>query len=247
MTENIQGIIDKVKDTTNNVSNLTSKTTDQVKNGLQNMKDLNASIEKNNQNSSITFENINNLKNDVAAIKEIISIIREIASQTNLLSLNASIEAERAGELGKGFTVVASEIRKLARTTANSTTKIQGLVNNVSVNTETVSEFFHQFISDTSHQNMIIQSTENNYMNIQSSFLEVEKIIGILTDKVSELTDSNKAIVNSIQTISGISEETMANTEQTENLTNQNLEVVKTNRQLINELYSLSSQLSNTK
>jgi methyl-accepting chemotaxis protein len=244
MTENIQGIINTISDTTKDVNQLSSQAIDLVTLGKQNMKELNLSVERNNDNSKKTIENIGNLQEKVIAINEIIHIIDDIAAQTNLLSLNASIEAARAGEAGKGFSIVADEIRKLADKTSESTVKIQDLANTISSNTEIVSSSIQQFVSDTAKQNNIIKETESNYGVIENSMNNIQKIGKELNNKVSDLHNSNLVIVDSVQTISGISEETMANTEQTENVSNQNLDIVKTMKALSEELHKLSSQIS---
>lgn len=110
--------------------------------------------------------------------QDITNIVKKISNQTNLLGLNASIEAARLGELGKGFNVVAEEIRKLAISTKESIEKIEGIVNGLQNTSSNMSEDVFKIERAAQHQassiHEITEATQNLYNLIEKLRLEAE-------------------------------------------------------------------------
>ncbi|WP_349973041.1 methyl-accepting chemotaxis protein [Pseudomonas caspiana] len=109
-------------------------------NGKARLADTIGSIKELTGNVLDTSHQAEGLAERTLSISKILDVIRAIANQTNLLALNAAIEAARAGEAGRGFAVVADEVRSLAQRTSASTTEIEGLINSVQQSTQETAE-----------------------------------------------------------------------------------------------------------
>jgi methyl-accepting chemotaxis protein len=119
---------------TSNAANASSLTGDiqlQAQQGLEALKDNISAMDVLSVSMTDSSEQIDRLSDQTTNIDNILEVIKGISSQTNLLALNAAIEAARAGEAGRGFSVVADEVRQLAQRTSESTQEIAGLITNL--------------------------------------------------------------------------------------------------------------------
>ena len=152
-----------------------------------------------------TTKNIEEVYDASTKIKNITKIIEDIAFQTNILALNASVEAARAGDQGKGFAVVASEVRNLAQTTQSSVKDITDLVENAYDKINKATETAHHSQEIFADLRAKIDETANIMRGISSAAVEQQSGVEQVNRAVSEMdgaTQMNNALVNDAENAS---------------------------------------------
>lgn len=235
-TEEIQAMVEQVEKGTENIIDSMNQNKEAIAQGNANVGILVKQAEETVESGKKVTEELSQLDTYMSQMNSILDIINSITSQTSLLALNASIEAARAGEAGRGFAVVASEISQMAQQMKDSTVQISQLIENVSNAIQMVVEVSGSMISMIESQNETTEKTAESFTVIEKNSDNVYGQSNELAAYVTKLADANKKIVDSISTISAISEEVAAHASDT-------LSATESNNVIVEELAALSGQL----
>lgn len=219
----------EIAENTSQTSHATTKTAELANNGKNIVSDMVSGIRELVEEVQVAGQSSEALKTKAKAVEQVVDIITEIAEQTNLLALNAAIEAARAGDQGRGFSVVADEVRTLAQRTQESTTEIRNTI-----------EAIQNQVSDT------VNVMERCGSHAESNILRAENV-GQSFEEVNEamldITDRSTQVAAASEQQSSVADEVSRNIESIRSVASENNDIAKRMKDSSSELTELVTDL----
>lgn len=227
----------EVAATSDNVTKATNEGTQLMNEAIQQMEHIHTIMSE-----SVT--QVQGLDQQSEEISKLVAVIQDIADQTNLLALNAAIEAARAGEHGKGFAVVADEVRKLAEQVGASVTEITGIVSNIQRETDHVVESLNSGYEEVQEGTKHITRTGENFTVIDQTVRDMVEKINSISANLKNIADNSYSMNNLIEEIASVSEEAAAGVEEAAASSQQTASAMDEVSYNADELAELAEQLN---
>lgn len=247
MTSNIQEMIITADSNASRMERIAGDSLNMVSEGRKLVEKLDDKASNISAMNEQVMNTINEFVKNAIEVRGITDKINGISSQTNLLSLNASIESARAGEAGRGFAVVADEIRNLADETKTLTAEINGIVETLENNASGTKETVSKVVESIEDEKVLIDDSMDTYVKMEDMFKQLYESVTDTQKQLKQIVDSNNAIVDSINQLSAASEEVAASMDMAVELSNNNMAKTKEAGGLMEEIVTSANQLDKYK
>ena len=243
MTQNIQEHLDQVVERAETMLQTANESETLNKESLEKIHRLRDEAITLMQTNDMVAESMKHLQQNVESVKEITNTIMDISSQTNLLSLNASIESARAGEAGRGFAVVADEIRTLSERTKQETENIAQILDTLAKNTSETADAVAKSLEIGSVQETMVMEIADQFEKLNANISALGYDVNEIGHGLNNLAKANTEIVNDITTLSAATEEVTASAQQSTELPEDNYHSAVEAKEILDSILSVSHEM----
>lgn len=191
--------------------NVMAKYSDGASESIQKLEEI---TEITNNAIAVVSDQAHQTNESAIHINQMVEIIKSMASQTNLLSLNASIESARAGEAGRGFAVVAEEIRKLAEESADSAAEIESVVKELTSNAEVSISRMQEVMSSVEEQRKRLTQTREAFGSLYQEINAVDDVAKNISQQTEVLSELKDVVADSVSNLGSVAEQSSASAEE---------------------------------
>ncbi|WP_068774215.1 methyl-accepting chemotaxis protein [Paenibacillus sp. FJAT-26967] len=191
-------------------------------------------------------EKVDNLKESTRSIRKILEMLHNLTKQTNILSLNATIEAARAGASGKGFMVVADEIRKLADQSKHSIDVVAGITDTIQREIDETVQVLHKAYPLFNQQIGAVKEADGIFAEVQNHMSEFIERLNDVTESITDLDQSQAVLSDAMTNVSAVAEQSLATSEEVASLSTEQLSISENLVRLSDRLENLSNSLKDT-
>ena len=244
MCHDIQNSTLNVKEQTKVMVEASIRTLENVTDGAKAMEELNAHAQVVAEENTQAVAYVEALNERTKQVLNILGTISNISFQTNILALNASVEAARAGDAGKGFAVVADEIRALAEKTQQATDNISDILTELSRDVDSVTTSTNHSVGAVLEQNRLIEETKGKFDEMNVGVNDLITVINRLKEEITGIADATAVIAEGITGVSANSEQVAAASSEGAELMEIAAEDMGNVNVLLTNIYNLSQQLT---
>ena len=243
MTMDIKDRMKKVVDANLEMGTSASGVLQVSEQGTNDMQVLIAQTNETEQATRSMVERVGRLQESTGSIRKVLDLLSNITKQTNILSLNASIEAARAGAAGKGVMVVADEIRKLAEQSRESIGVVGEITEQIQQEVENTVRALNELYPLFQEQISSVKNTEMIFNNVKAEMNQFINRLDEATQYIQELDQAQQVLSEAMASVSAVSEESSATSEEVASLSVQQMHVSEGLVKLAEQLESLSQSL----